>query len=110
MKALKFILKVLSAMVFVAGAVYVVATYGDKIVARAKELLAGCPCCKKSAPEPVAPEAPAEEPAQQAAPEAPAEEAAPAEEEAPAAEEPQPEAAPTIEEGEPVANEEDFEG
>ena len=107
MKALKFILKVLSAMVFVAGAVYVVATYGDKIVARAKELLAGCPCCKKSAPEPATPVAPAEEPA---------EEAAPVEEEAPVAEEPQPEeaeepeAAPAIEEGEPVANEEDFEG
>ena len=39
-------LKVLSALAAIAGVVYVIAAYGDKIVAWAKKL---CPCC--SAPE-----------------------------------------------------------
>ncbi len=43
MKATKVILKILAAAAAVAGVVYVIATYGDKIVAWAKSLL---PCCK----------------------------------------------------------------
>ncbi len=39
MKVLKVILKVLAVLAAVAGVVYVVATYGDKIVAWAKKLL-----------------------------------------------------------------------
>ena len=46
MKAMKVIAKILAALVAVAGAVYVIATYGDKIVAWAKKLLkrAECQC------------------------------------------------------------------
>lgn len=42
MKAFTIIMKVLVALAAVAGAVFVVATYGDKIVAKAKELLHRC--------------------------------------------------------------------
>lgn len=106
MKTLNAVLKVLTALATVAGAVYIVATYGDKIVAWAKNLLASvpkCPCCEKSTPE-AAPEAPAEEAAA-----APAEE--PAAEEVPVEEVPAEEPAPEIvvEENEPVAEETDFE-
>lgn len=45
MKAFNTVMKVLAALVTVAGVVYVVATYGDKLVAWAKKLL------KRSAPE-----------------------------------------------------------
>ena len=98
MKAFNVIVKVLAALAAVAGAVYVVATYGDQIVAWAKKIFASlpkCPCCKeapKAVEETAAEEAPAEEPAE----EAPAEEA-PAEE--PAAE---------VAANEPVAEEADF--
>lgn len=46
MKAVNIIIKVVAALAAVAGVVYVVATYGDKIVAWAKNLL-GCNknCC-----------------------------------------------------------------
>ena len=44
MKLVSAILKVLAALAAIAGVVYVIATYGDKIVAWAKELLAKCPC------------------------------------------------------------------
>lgn len=97
MKAANTILKIVSALVFIAGAVFVVATYGDKIVTWAKKLLASCPCCKEEATEAPAEEAVAEE--------APVEEAA---EEAPAEETPVEEA--PAEEEEIVANEADFEG
>ena len=97
MKAFNVIVKVLAALAAVAGAVYVVATYGDQIVAWAKKIFASlpkCPCCKE---EPkAAEEAPAEEPAEEVPAEAPAEEA-PAEE--PAAE---------VAANEPVAEEADF--
>ena len=43
MKTVSVILKVVAALAAVAGVVYVVATYGDKIVAWAKKLL-GCSC------------------------------------------------------------------
>ena len=95
MKIFTNIVKVLVALSAIAGAVYAVATYGDKIVAWAKKLLGSCPCiAADEAPE----EVPAEEvPAEEApAEEVPVEEAAPAEE-APA-------------DGAPVAEDSDFEG
>lgn len=100
MKAIKTILKIVSALIFVAGAAYVVATYGDKIVAWAKKLLNGC-CCKNTV------EVPAEEAAEEESPvEEPAAEEAPAEE-APAEEAPA-EEAPA--DNAPVASDADFEG
>ena len=44
MNAFKTVLKILTALAAIAGAIYIIATYGDKIVAWAKELLAKCPC------------------------------------------------------------------
>jgi hypothetical protein len=44
MKTFSVIAKVVAALAAVAGIVYVVATYGDKIVAWAKKLLGKC-CC-----------------------------------------------------------------
>ena len=103
---MKALFKILTALAAIAGTVYVIATYGDKIVDWAKKLMAACPCCNKTCEckcegegectcggeckcecteEPAAEEAPAEE--------APAEEVV---EEI------------VIEENEPVANEEDF--
>ncbi len=86
--------KLLAALAAIVGVVYVIATYGDKIVAWAKKLMAACPCKAEEAAqveceeEVVAEEAPAEE--------APAEEV-PAEE------------APVVDESEPVAEDADFE-
>ena len=91
MKTVNTIIKLLSALAAVAGAVYIIATYGEQITAWAKKFLASlpqCPCCKDDAAEeetpteePVTEEAPAEEPA---AVEVPVEEpVAPAEEAAP---------------------------
>ena len=96
MKTFGVIMKVVAALAAAAGVIYVVAAYGDKIVAWAKELIAKCPCCQNNCN--IIEFTPADE-----TEEAPAEEAAPAAEEAPA-EEP---AAPA--EGEPVAEETDFE-
>ena len=95
---MKTAIKLLTALAAIAGAVYVVATYGDKIVEFAKKIWAAmpkCPCCEEA--EPVAEEAAAEE-----AVEAPAAEEAPAVEEEPIAEE------VVVEETEPVAEEADF--
>ena len=50
MKAFSVIAKIIGALVLIAGAVYVVATYGDKIVAWAKSILP-CKCCKGEAEE-----------------------------------------------------------
>ena len=93
MKLFNTIVKIVVALAAVAGAVYVVATYGEQIVAWAKKVLASlpkCPCCKEEAEEvEVAEEAPAAE----------------AEKEEAAVE-------VTVEvpaEGEPVADEQDFE-
>ena len=55
MKIFTNIVKALVALAAVAGAVYAVATYGDKIVAWAKKLLNNCPC---KCAEPVAEEVP----------------------------------------------------
>lgn len=94
---MKTALKLLTALAAVAGAVYVIATYGDKIVEWAKKIWAAmpkCPCCEEA--EPAAEETPVEEvPAEE-----PAAEEAPVEE--PVAEE------VVVEENEPVAEEADF--
>lgn len=102
MKTLNTLIKILTALAAVAGAIYIVATYGEQIVAWAKRLLASlpkCPCCEEDTPIPSAPAA--EEP-EAAVPE---EEAA-VEEPAPAAEEPAPEI--LVADHEPVAEETDF--
>ena len=101
---MKIVLKILTALAAIAGIVYVIATYGDKIVDWAKKILASCPCCNKTCEcacegegeckcggeckcaEEAAEEEVAEEPV---AAEAPVEEI-------------------VIEENEPVASEEDF--
>lgn len=97
MKTVNAVVKVLTALAAVAGAIYVIATYGDQIVAWAKKMLASlpkCPSCEEaevveaSAEEAVAEEAPAEEAAVEVTIEVPAEEPA---------------------ENEPVAEESDFE-
>lgn len=51
MKAWKVILNILAVLAAVAGAIYALATYGDKIVAWCKELLNkldGLCCCKNA--------------------------------------------------------------
>lgn len=97
---MKTAMKILTALAAVVGVVYVVATYGDKIVQWAKNLLASCPFCNNDC-EVVEEELVAEEPA--------AEEvvaAEPVAEEAPAEE---PEVEIVVESNEPVAEEADFE-
>ena len=44
MKTVNIIIKIVTALAAVAGIVYVIATYGDKIVAWAKKVLGCCPC------------------------------------------------------------------
>ena len=44
MDTFKTVAKILTALAAVAGAIYLIATYGDKIVAWAKQLMAKCPC------------------------------------------------------------------
>ena len=53
MKIFNLALKIVAALAVVAGIVYVVATYGDKIVAWAKGLWAKFGCCCNTAPEEV---------------------------------------------------------
>lgn len=45
MKVWSTILKIVVALAAIAGAVYVVATYGDRMVAWAKKMLSSCNCC-----------------------------------------------------------------
>ena len=98
---MKTVMKILTALAAVAGVIYIVATYGDKIVAWCKKTLESfpkSPCCKADKEievEIVVEQETAEEPA---AEEVVVEEEAPA---APAAEEP-------AAEEEPVAEEADF--
>lgn len=101
MKTLNAVVKVLAVLAAVAGAIYVIAAFGDKIVAWAKRVIGCCPW-DEGMEEEAAPEAAEEETA------TPAEEAAAAETpaEAPAEEE----AAPAARDNAPVASEEDFEG
>lgn len=104
MKIFANIMKILTALATVAGAIYIVATYGEQIVAWAKKLWASlpCPCCEEAVEE-TAEEVAVEEVAVE---EAPAAEEAPVEEAA-AQEVAAEEAAPAVEE--PVAEEADFE-
>ena len=46
MKIFTVIMKVLAALAAVAGAVYLAATYGDKVVAWAKKMLGSHCCCE----------------------------------------------------------------
>ena len=104
MKVFTNILKVLTALAAVAGVVFVVAEYGDKIVAWAKELKERISSYNKCN---IIEFTPAEEDTE----EVPSEEAAPAAEvpaEEPAAEPVEAPEAPAAD-GEPVAEEEDFE-
>lgn len=101
MKPFETALKILTALAAVAGVIFVLAAYGDKIVAWAKKMLAKCPCHSCDIIE----FTPAED-FDEEAENAPAEAAA--EEEAPAAEEAAEEAVAPAE-GEPVAEEKDFE-
>ena len=103
---MKIVLKILTALAAIAGIVYVIATYGDKIVAWAKKILESCPCCNDTCECECECEGECEckcggecKCAEEAAEEAVAEEPAP--EEAPVEE-------IIIEENEPVASEEDF--
>lgn len=112
MKTFNLIAKIVTALAAVAGAIYVIATYGDQIVAWAKKTLASmpkCPCCEKDFAE----EAPAEEaPAAEEAAEVPVAEEVVAAEVAVAEEAPAEEAAeevPAADETVPVAEEADFE-
>jgi len=108
MKVFANIVKILTALAAVAGAVYVVATYGDQIVAWCKKTLSSFPCPKceeaETVEEFVAEEVPAEE---AVAEEVPSEEAVVEE---PAAEivVEEPAAEVVVEENEPVAEEADF--
>lgn len=99
MKTFNSIMKVLAVLAAVAGTIYVIAAFGDKIVAWAKRVIGCCPW-DEGMEEETAPEAPA---AEEEKTEAPTEKTAAAEE-APAAEE------KTVEDNVPTANEEDFEG
>lgn len=86
MKTTKLIANILVTLAAIAGAVYVIATYGEQIAAWCKKILASLPCCNNDV-EVVVEEVPAEEAAAEevaaeevveeaAAEEAPAEEAA----------------------------------
>jgi xanthosine utilization system XapX-like protein len=100
MKAMNTIVKILTALATIAGIVYIIATYGEQIVAWAKKVLNSlpkCPACEEAeAVEEV--EAEAETAAEEVAAEQSAEEVA--------VEEPAPEV--VITENEPVAEEADF--
>ena len=90
---MKNIVKILTALATIAGAVYIIATYGERIVAWAKKVwskMPKCPCCEEA-------EVVEETVEEVAAEEVPVEEAV---------EEPVPEIIVT--ENEPVAAEEDF--
>ena len=104
---MKNIAKILTALAAIAGVVYIVATYGEQIVAWAKKIMNSLPQCPSCEEAEIVEEF-VEETAPEAAEEAVAEEAAAEEvpvEETPA-EEPAPEV--VVAEHEPVAEEADF--
>ena len=101
------IVKIVTALAAAVGAVYIVATYGDKIVEWAKGIMG---CCSKPAVNAPAPQAPEEDFVTEETAEAPADA-----QEAPAAETATEKAEETTEavlsdDAIPVADEEDFEG
>ena len=92
---MKAIIKILTALAAVAGIVYIVATYGEQIVAWCKKVLASlpkCPCCEDAEAEVEVDIITESEAAEEAAEEV--------------VEEPAPEVVVT--ENEPIAAEEDF--
>lgn len=102
---MKNIVKILTALAAIAGAVYIIATYGEQIVAWAKKLLNAmpkCPACEETEVVETVVEEPVAE-APEAAEDAEAQEV-------PAQEVPVEEPAPqvSVAENEPVAAEEDF--
>lgn len=107
MKVVNTITKILVALAAVAGAVYVIATYGEKIVAWAKNLLNCCGGCCDCDCE-CDGECECEE--GECCCKCECEEEAPAAEEAPVEEAPAAEEAPVAEEGAVVADDADFEG
>ena len=96
MKAFTIIMKILAAAAAIVGAVYVAATYGDKIVAWAKKMLPCCPACEETEEAPAVEEEAVEE--------------APVVEEETVEEVVEEEVAPVVEEEAPVADEADFDG
>ena len=50
------LVKIVTALAAAVGAIYIVATYGDKIVEWAKKIMGSC-CCSKPVADPPAPEA-----------------------------------------------------
>ena len=110
MKTVNTIIKIVTALAAIAGAVYLIATYGDKIVAWAKKLLDSCPCkCTCDIEDCADCDCQADCPCAEVDEDDEVEveiEEVPAAEEAPAEEVPVEEV--VIEEGEPVAEEEDF--
>ena len=99
---MKTLIKVLTALATIAGAVYIVATYGEQIVAWAKKvwaMLPKCPCCEEAE---IVEEAEEETPAEEEVVEEVVAEEIPFEETAPEA------AEVVVAENEPVAAEEDF--
>ena len=103
MNTFKTVAKILTALAAIAGVIYIIATYGDKIVAWAKKLLESCPC-KCNVDDCTECECEGECACECTCEDAPTEEAVSVEE-APA-EEPIEEV--VVEEGEPVADEADF--
>ena len=99
---MKNIVKILTALATIAGAVYIIATYGEQIVAWAKKVWAAMPKCPSCEEAEIVEEAAEEAPVEETAEEAAAEEV-PVEE---AVEEAAPEV--VVAEHEPVAAEEDF--
>lgn len=96
---MKNVIKILTALATVAGAIYIIATYGEQIVAWAKKMwscLPQCPACEEE--EEVVVEVTEEPAAEASAEEVAAEEVA--------VEEPAPEI--VVAEHEPVAEEADF--
>lgn len=105
------IVKLFTALTAAVGAIYIVATYGDKIVEWAKGIMGGC-CCKSTmnTPTPNAPVQEADFAEETAKEEAPVQtEEAPVSAAPEAAEEPAEEAV-LPDDATPVADEEDFEG
>jgi len=97
---MKNIVKILTALATIAGAVYIIATYGEQIVAWAKKVWAAMPKCPSCEETEIVEETVEEPAAEEAVEEAPAEEVpAPEAEEAPEV---------VVAENEPVAAEEDF--
>ena len=100
---MKTVMKLLAALAAIAGAIYVIATYGEQIVAWCKQIWAKmpkCPCCEEAESVEAAEEETAEV-TEETAEEAAAEEVSVEEavEEAPEV---------VVAENEPVAAEEDF--